>query len=46
MSNLSFNNTNAIDWAWKVNANDVSSNNTQIKSALMDLTKASVCCKI
>ena len=39
MSNLSFTDSNAIDWAWKVDAKDVKSNNVEIKSALMDLTK-------
>jgi PfaD family protein len=39
MSNIVFNTARAIDWAWKVNANEINSNNAQIKSALMDLTK-------
>ena len=39
MSNLSFNNNNAIDWAWKVAEKDVKSSNVEIKSALLDLNK-------
>ena len=37
MSNLQFNNNNAIDWAWQVNGSDINTTDVQIKSALMDL---------
>ena len=39
MSNLTYTNTNAIDWAWKVDTKNIESNDAQIKAALMDLTK-------
>jgi len=39
MSNLGFTNNNAIDWAWKVDASGIKTNDVEIKSALMDLTK-------
>ncbi|NQY62782.1 MAG: PfaD family polyunsaturated fatty acid/polyketide biosynthesis protein [Alteromonadaceae bacterium] len=40
MSSLGLNNNNnAIDWAWKVDAASVKTDNSAIKSALMDLSK-------
>jgi len=39
MSNVNFTDSNAIDWAWKVDANGIKVNDAEIKSALMDLTQ-------
>ncbi len=39
MTNLQFNNNNAIDWAWQVDGKDINTSDVQIKSALMDLQR-------
>ncbi|PKH06504.1 PfaD family polyunsaturated fatty acid/polyketide biosynthesis protein [Moritella sp. Urea-trap-13] len=39
MSSLGFNNSNAINWAWKVDPASVHTQDAEIKAALMDLSK-------
>ncbi|QUM80950.1 PfaD family polyunsaturated fatty acid/polyketide biosynthesis protein [Moritella sp. 5] len=39
MSSLGFNNSNAINWAWKVDPASVHTQDVEIKAALMDLAK-------
>ena len=39
MSSLGFNSNNAIDWAWHVDEDDLNTEESAIKSALMDLSK-------
>jgi len=40
MSPLSYTNTNAIDWAWKVDSQIIKTDNNAIKSSLMNLSQA------